>query len=587
MDLIFDPDQVLIRPDPARMDLAFAADELLQELVSKRRIMFLAVSDRRVREAIKRRGECWRISAIPTTKEEKARLILSSKVAIQELPIYFYNRLTGTRWLTCEEFANLGRLDDAALARQLQEIAACSIRRNHLGRPELDFFAADLRHCGPALFAGVAFGQLAAPELRAKYEALKQHFNSAVHEAFRRDDCANEAWCHRMIATLFLEGDETHTDQILSGLSPEFYLRVEWLPGGRFEEGEFLPDPLFEEAANHPEDQALQKLFDPRAKGIIFNLIREYGDIEYINLGRLPESLSKERPQKVCRRGVYLAELRIARRAPADPALHAPAQVGRVGAFGRRQGTPCLHRGKRRLHRLLAGSKARLPPVGDEPGPAGRHAAPERNLPGPGRKDIADRSSAPPTSSATIWKAWPAIKCAMEKLVRPDYAMRLATLLGRAAAPSLIVGRALGACPVFDDGDEVMQEGEDGLPAEILVGDHSGAFGEYQRPLDAFAAHYARPVNTRAKLLSNGAGFARAYLAGLREQFVHIQDDYRKRRRAFDTLFKHCKYDTGGSFAYRWEKVLLRLDQTGADPLVEAIRKQIWILTRKPELESV
>src|SRR5208283_1332609 len=114
-------------------------------------------------------------------------------------------------------------------------------------------------------------------------------------------------------------------------------------------------------------------------------------------------------------------------------------------------------------------------------------------------------------------------------------------------------------------------EGEDGLPAEILVGDHSGAFGEYQRPLDAFAAHYARPVNTRAKLLSNGTGFAHAYLAGLRERFVHIQEDYRKRRRAFDTLFKHCKYDPAGSFAYRWEKVLLRLDQTGADPLVEAI----------------
>ena len=177
VDLIFDPDQVLIRPNAERMDLAFAADELLQELVSKRRIMFLAVSDRRVREAIKRRGECWRLSAIPTTKEEKARLILSSKVAIQELPIYFYNRLTGTRWLTCEEFANLGGLDDAALARQLQEIAACSIRRNHLGRPELDFFAADLRHCGPALFAGVAFGQLAAAELRAKYEALTTTFH--------------------------------------------------------------------------------------------------------------------------------------------------------------------------------------------------------------------------------------------------------------------------------------------------------------------------------------------------------------------------------------------------------------------------
>jgi hypothetical protein len=179
-------------------------------------------------------------------------------------------------------------------------------------------------------------------------------------------------------------------------------------------------------------------------------------------------------------------------------------------------------------------------------------------------------------------------KVPMEKLVRPDYAMKLATLLGRAAAPSMIVGRALyeGGCPVFDDGDEVILEGEDGLPEELLVSDHSGAFGEYERPLDAFAEHYARPVNTRAKLLSNGARFAAAYLAGFRERFLHIQEDYRKRRRAFDTLFKHCKYDPAGSFAYRWEKVLRRLDQTDADPLVQAVRNHIWVLTRNPELES-
>ncbi len=566
------------------MDLAFAADELLQELVSKRRIIFLSVSDRRVREAIKRRGECWRLSAIPTTKEEQARLILGSKVAIEELPLYFYNRLTGTRWLTCQEFANLGGLQDAALARQLQEIANYSIRRNHLGRPELDFFAADLRHCGPALFAGVAYGQLAAAELRAKYEALQRHFISAVHEAFRRDDCANEAWCHRMIATLFLEGNETQTDQILSGLSPEFYLRVEWLPGGRFEEGEFLLDPLFEEAADHPEDQPLQKLFDPRAKGIIFNLIREYGDIEYINLGRLPESLSKERPQKVGRRGVYLAELRS--RGERQP-IRRFMRLLKWGVWEHLdEGKELLESieesddytdywldrrlGCRQLGMNLASRVIMRRLSETYQGQAAKHRG--QSI----RTTYFERDYLEGVASD---------KVPMEKLARPEYALKLAALLGRAAASSIIVGRALyeGTCPVFDDGDEVIREGEDGLPAEILVSDHSGAFGEYERPLDAFAEHYARPVNTRAKLLSNGTGFARTYLTGLRERFVHIQLDYRKRRRAFDTLFKHCKYDTGGSFAYRWEKILHRLDQTGVDPLVEAVRKHIWILTRQPE----
>ena len=133
----------------------------------------------------------------------------------------------------------------------------------------------------------------------------------------------------------------------------------------------------------------------------------------------------------------------------------------------------------------------------------------------------------------------------LEKYARPGYGPKLASLLGRAAASSIIVGRALesGKRPVFDDGDEVVREGEDGLPAEILVGDHSGAFGEYKLPLETFAAHYARPVNTRDKVVPDPQGFATAYLDAFRDQFLHIQGDYRKRRRAFDTLFKHCKYD--------------------------------------------
>jgi hypothetical protein len=580
VDLIFEPDHILIRPNPARMDLAFAADELLQELVSKRLIIFLSVSDPRVREAIKQRGECWRLSSIPTTKEAKARLVSSSKVAIQESPIYYYNRLTGTRWLTCQEFTNLGTLDDAALARQLQEIADYSIRLNRMGRPELAFFAVDLRHFGPALFVGMNFGLLSSDALRARHEDLKQHFISAVHDAFRRDDSGNEVWCHRMIATLFLENNDTQTDHILSGLSPEFYLHIDWLPGGRFEEGEFLLDPLFEEAANHPEDAALQKLFDPRAKGIIFNLIREYGDIEYVNLGRLSESLSRERPQSVGRRGVYLAELRSrGQHKPIKRFMrllkwgvweHLDAGKDLLAAIeecddytdywlDRRLG--CRQLGMnllprvtmRRLSESYSGSAAKY---------FGRTI----------RSTYFERDYLEGVASD---------KVPMEKLAQPDYAMRLATLLGKAAAPSLIVGRSLEQGPIFDDGDEVIREGEDGLPVDILVSDHSGAFGEYKLPLQTFAEHYARPVNVRAKLLANGAAFARAYLSGLEEHFVHIQQDYRKRRRAFDTLFKHGNYDPGGSFAFRWEQVLRRLDQTEAVPFIEAVRQRIWILNQK------
>jgi hypothetical protein len=308
VDLFFEPDHIQIRPDPERMDLAFCADELLQQMVSKRQVRFLSVSDPRVREAIKRQGEYWRLSTVPKTDEGREKIVSASKVAIHGSPIYYYNRLTGTRWLTWQAFDGLGNLDHAALARHLQEIAEHSARRNRLGRPEIDFFAAELCRFGPRDFGNIPFETLPSEELRAKYEELKARFRLAVHEAFTHDDCRNRPWAERILSTLVLDGNETETEQVLSGLSPEFFLRIDWLAGGRFEEGEFLLDPIFEEAASHPNDTDLQRLCDPRAKEIIFNIIRDYGDLEYINVGCIRESLSLDRPQKDVRRGVYLAE---------------------------------------------------------------------------------------------------------------------------------------------------------------------------------------------------------------------------------------------------------------------------------------
>ena len=584
VDLIFESDHILIRPQPEQMGLAFAADELLQGLVSKRQVKFLSVSDRRVRDAIRHRGECWRLGAMPKTRDAKDRLVCSAKVGIRGLPIYFYNRLTGTRWLTCQEFGNLGKLDDGGLARHLQEIADYAILRNRLGRPEVDFFASDLRRFGAHQFAGVVYNQLAPEQLRAKFEELREHFRSAVHEAFRQDDTKNKAWCGRMLANLYLEGNESQAEYLPSGLSPEFFLQIEWLPGGRFEEGEFLFDSIFEEAEDHPEDEELQRLCDPRAKSIIFNFIRDYGDLECVNVGCVPESLSLDRPQKQGRRGVYIAEFqprsehttikRFIRLQKWGVWEHLDEGKDLLQSIkesddytdywlDRRLGCRQLGMNLTRrvtMHRLseiYTGTNNRC------------HGELIRTI-------YFEREYLPGIATD---------KLPMEKYSKPDYALKLAELLGQAAVASMIVGRSLdlGKQPVFDDGDEVIEEGEDGLPSTIRVGDHSGAFGEYKLPLEHFAAYYARPINTRDKGVPKPQEFAAAYLAAFREQFLHIQGDYRKRRRAFNTLFKHCKYDAGGSFAYRWECALRRLDQTDADSLVEAIRKHIWVLNpRQP-----
>ena len=175
-------------------------------------------------------------------------------------------------------------------------------------------------------------------------------------------------------------------------------------------------------------------------------------------------------------------------------------------------------------------------------------------------------------------------KLPLDRYTRPGYALKLATLFGQAAAAGIIVGRSFdSARPAFDDGDEIVREGEDGLPEEVLVGDHSGAFTEYKKPLVTSAAEYARPVNTRQPFLPDPRAFAEAYLAAFREQFLHTQSEYRKRRRAFETLFKHCRYDPGGSFAYRWECVLRRLDQTDPEELLRTIRAHITVLNANQE----
>jgi hypothetical protein len=579
VDLFFESDHILIRPDPERLELVFSADDLLQGLVSKRHVKFLSVADPRVREAIKRRGECWRLSAIPKTKEAKHQLVFGSKVSIHGQPIYFYNRLTGTRWLTFEAFSKLGGLEAPALARHLQEIAEHSLRLNRLGRPEVDFFGADPRRFGARDFAGVVYDQLPPESLRAKFEELTARFRAAVNESLSKDDCQTKAWCERMLSTLFLEGNETQTEQVLSGLSPEFFLQVEWLAGGRFEEGEFLLDPVFEEAAAHPGDAELQRLCDPRAKHIIFNLVREYGDLQYINLGCLPESLSLDRPQTEGRRAVYLAEFR-ARSEPAPlkrflrlqkwgvwdhleegkDLLQAIQESDEYTDYWLDRRLGCRQLGMNLCRRVMM---RRM-----------NEAYQGRNQRYRGqiiRTTYFEREYLPGLASD---------KLPAERYSRPGYALKLAGLLGRAAAAGLIVGRSFdGKRPAFDDGDELVVEDESGMPTEILVGDHSGAFTEYRLPFESFAAQYAQPVNAREALAPRPAEFALAYLQAFRDQFLHTQGDYRKRRRAFDNLFKDSKYDSGGSFAYRWECVLRRLDQADGEALVETLRRNIRVLS--------
>lgn len=579
VDLLIEPDAILIRPDPDRMKLALEADELLQELVSKRKIKFLFAVNDKVQGAIKARGECWRIAALPRSREEIRKMILDSKVAIRERPIYYQNRITGTKFVTYAEFAKLGELEPEQLLRQLEEIAEFARKRNRLGNPEVDFFAADPLRFGARDFAGLRFKSGLGPDaVRAKFEELKDRFRDAVPLELQQDDLDSDLWCTRMFSTIVARKDETLAEELLQGLSPEFYLQIEWLPGGRFEEGEFIFDPVFDEAEQNPHDPELAWLCDPCAKGFIFNFIREYGDIEYVNVGRVGRSLSA-RPVKEGRRGVYIAELKL--RAMPNPIV----RFIRMQKWGIRER---LDEGKSLLQAIIESEEYTEYILDRRLGcrQLGMNLPRQVNM---HRLSEVYNGTNPAFRGQLIWatyferdyvKGIATDKLPKAKFSDTAYAEAFARLLGRAAAPNIVVGRAYGSGQVvlFDDGDEVIIEGPDGMPQDLVVCDHTGAFDEYKRPLHEFAAEYARPINSRAHLVPNPRAFAEAYLDAFRESFCRIQGDYRKRRRAFDTLFKHRPYNVEGSFAYRWECVLRRLDQTDPTALTDAIRQHIKVL---------
>jgi hypothetical protein len=166
-------------------------------------------------------------------------------------------------------------------------------------------------------------------------------------------------------------------------------------------------------------------------------------------------------------------------------------------------------------------------------------------------------------------------KIPRSRFMNPAYCIKFAELLGKAAASSLIVGRMnLQNSVLFDDGDEVILENGSGLPTELIVSDHTGTFTDYFSPLDTFASSYAAPILRRIPFFPSPQAVIDAYLASFVERVLHIQQDYRLRKRAFDMLFKHRPRDERGSFAYRWERVLDRLNHTKPANLESAIRKE-------------
>jgi len=573
VDLIVDAGVILIRPDPERMDQAFHADDMLQQLVPEHRIRFLHVRTEKVRQAIKQRGECWRITPLAKSLVELTQFIEHAKIAIGGQEIYYYNPLSGIRLLSYATFASLAAFEDAALREHLAEIQKYAALTNRQGKKEVAFFMAD-RGFSVACFAGFDFGTMDGDALRAAHARLCEQFETAVPGPFRSDDLTVPEWRSQMYAALIGEEEEAVSEARLLRLGSEFFMQVQWLPGGRIEEGEVIFDSVFRSRSGET-DKELDSLRDEKCLEIIWNYIREYSDVEYINVGRVIGSLSR-RPAFYGRRDVYVAVLK-QRKHPRE-IVH----IIRMQKWGVREH---LDDGRELLEAMIR-SETYTDYILDRRLACRQlcmHVPPHLTA-----KKLPEeyRGHQGRYHGTIIWTTYfqrdyiggtATDKIPPYRFQDPAFALAFARLLGQAAASNLIVGRSdQGGNVLFDDGDEVVLEDEQGIPREIVVADLTGTFADYLSDATDLAPSYAEPIAKRLDFTPDPDAFAAAYLDAFVAQFEAIQQEYLRQERAFDTLFRHLDHGEKGSLPDRWRHVLARLRHSDPHQLREIIEERAY-----------
>ena len=476
VDLMLPPGQIQIRPEPFAMDLAFEADELLQTRVPKHLIRFLRADDARVRQAIKERGEAWRICPLPRSAEDIIEFIEQSRVTIDGPTVYFYSAERGTRFLTCREFARLAQYDDATLAAQLAVIGRFSATHSTTGNPDVSFFQAGVA-LGPRDFAGLDFASMPPAGLRAWHAEAARRFTAAVPRDLREDNPHAPAWRTSMFRHLAAARQDTVSADLLQDIGPEFYLQLQWLPGARIEDGELIFDSVFDDADRSPADSDLRRLCDLRVQRFIGNFIREFGALDYVNVGFIAASIRRHTVAGEAHRA-YIAEIK----PPGDakPVI----RILRIAKWGVRER---LEQNGRDMLTAMVETESYLDYILDR-----RLGCWQLGMRVPRRFDprripeVYDGARLE-YHGFPVWVHYferdyiegiATSKIPGVRYAESSFALPFARLLGEAAAVNLVVGRmtADGLHVIFDDGDEILVEEAQGNPSGIIVADDAGTF---------------------------------------------------------------------------------------------------------------
>ena len=577
VDLLFLDDVVLIRPDPDRMDLALWADEELQKLVSKRKIRFLNTHAKRVRDALRARGENWRMARDLRTREEVDKQIARGRTAIRHEAIYHYNGNTGTRYVTAGAYAQVAALPDDAFRAQMEEIVNGLNSRNRLGSPDVDLFPPSLDPAVRTQFRELKPAALSDGQLREAAARIERAWRMALPPELRDENPeSNLIWRAEMGEALSRKANETEVGdrELIQGISPEFYRQIEWLPGGRVEKGQLIFDPLYDEY-QRTRDPELAELCDLRVRSIIFNLMRLFGSIDYVNVGRIPRSLARRPVAGMHRGNVYIVQYK---------EVGEPLSRVFIIRFQKWGIAEHLDEGKDLLTAILEANDY-ADYIMDR-----RLACRQLGMSLPrhvGFGQFTEKYTGQNQYYGTTVRAYYYVrqyvqgiasdKVPVERFHNPAFAQKFAELMGEAAALDLVVGRRATETnePLFDKNYEVVQIGPKGLPVRLVVTDHAGSFVDYKTPLEQGVASYANVVRRREKYVSDFADFARTYVAAFERRLSGIQQVYRERRAAFDDLFAGRPYDQAGSGAYRWACVLKRLDACDPHMVATALKLAI------------
>jgi hypothetical protein len=551
---------VLIRSSLDKMDRVFAADALLQRLLPKERIQFTGTHLEEVRKEVRRHGESWRISPTPQSTREIIHYIRSSRVQVGAGTVFYHNVPTGGRFLTFEEFMRIRpllRSDPQEALVRFKEIVQLTQWVNEQGARELSFLvkAGRVLHTDKLQQLIHLLERCSGREVEkaeALFDRFAQEFALAAGPELLVDDENCVAWRTALFCRLY-DIQEEAVEEWTLGLSPEFHLNVRWLPGARLVDGE----PLFESVA------------ETRVRQLITHFCRTRADLVSINVGRV-ESSQTQRDSTGEKREVYLVvlgfeddeeEIRLLRMIKWD----------------------VMHRLDRGLSKdqAIQETKAYRDYIFDR-----LQAAEELGIPIPDFSQIKLEQNIPGIGTVPVYfferhyvQGMVTDKIPPGLYQCPGCLVRLGTLLGVAAAVSMVLGRAnpRSGRVFFDDGDEVIQFSRQGLPEKMVVVETTGSFTDWTTPLEEMlprylkrlAQHLSKARNNKAaptEITESVNAFGRSLTAEIRR----MQEVLAKSRPHLRSLFMHHA-DEPGSIRRRWEGILDRLETADTAELLACV----------------